>query len=71
MYKTVTTTLDFLYVTNSEKYTSILLDDMETRYKNFLLKKANFVNRIPQYMIASYIGVSAEALTRLRRTIGI
>jgi CRP-like cAMP-binding protein len=71
MYKTVTYSLDVLYLSHFEKYSSVLLDDLETRYKNFLQKRPSVASRIPQYMIASYLGISPEALTRLRRRIGL
>jgi len=41
----------------------------EEKYQNFLEKYPNIVNRIPQHMIASYIGITPETLTRLRRNI--
>ena len=37
------------------------------KYQIFLEKFPNIVNRIPQHMIASYIGISPETLTRIRR----
>lgn len=39
----------------------------EEKYNNFLEKYPNIVNRIPQHMIASYIGITPETLTRLRK----
>lgn len=39
----------------------------EEKYQNFLEKYPHIVNRIPQHMIASYIGITPETLTRLRR----
>lgn len=39
----------------------------EEKYQNFLDKYPHIVNRIPQHMIASYIGITPETLTRLRR----
>ena len=39
----------------------------EEKYENFLAKYPHIVNRIPQHMIASYIGITPETLTRLRR----
>ena len=37
------------------------------KYQIFLEKFPNIVNRIPQHMIASYIGISPETLTRIRK----
>jgi CRP-like cAMP-binding protein len=39
----------------------------EDKYQNFLDKFPSIVNRIPQHMIASYIGITPETLTRIRR----
>ena len=39
----------------------------EEKYENFLAKYPHIVTRIPQHMIASYIGITPETLTRLRR----
>lgn len=71
MYKMVTAALDGLYVANFDKYSSVLLDDLETAYRRFLTERASIVPSIHQYMIASYLGVTPEALTRTRRSIGM
>lgn len=39
----------------------------EEKYQDFLKKFPEISNRIPQHMIASYIGITPETLTRLRR----
>ncbi|WP_079240873.1 Crp/Fnr family transcriptional regulator [Chryseobacterium indologenes] len=39
----------------------------EEKYESFLEKYPHIVNRIPQHMIASYIGITPETLARLRR----
>lgn len=41
----------------------------EEKYQNFLEKYPYIVNRIPQHMIASFLGITPETLTRLRRNI--
>ena len=41
----------------------------EDRYINFLKKKPHLLNRIPQYIIASYLGISATSLSRIRKRI--
>ena len=38
----------------------------EEKYSNFTLKYPSISNRVPLHMIASYLGVSAETLSRVR-----
>ncbi|MBG6236253.1 CRP-like cAMP-binding protein [Pedobacter sp. CAN_A7] len=57
-------------VSQSRIHASISLS-AEEKYKNFLSKFPMIVHRIPQHMIASYIGITPETLTRVRRnTVG-
>ena len=43
-----------------------LIHPAEARYENFLLNFPNFVQRVPQYALASYLGMSTEFLSRIR-----
>lgn len=43
-----------------------LTHDAEARYENFLLNFPNFIQRVPQYALASYLGMSTEFLSRIR-----
>ena len=43
-----------------------LTNSAEARYENFLLNFPNFVNRVPQYALASYLGMTTEFLSRIR-----
>jgi CRP-like cAMP-binding protein len=38
----------------------------EQRYDDFVQKHPSLINRIPQHMIASYLGVASETLSRIR-----
>ena len=44
-----------------------LLDSLETRYRHFLKEYPGLADRIPQYHIASYLGVTDVALSRIRK----
>ncbi len=48
-----------------------ILDSLETRYLRFLDESPDLMNRIPQYHIASYLGVTDVALSRLRKRINL
>ncbi|GAA4166250.1 Crp/Fnr family transcriptional regulator [Chryseobacterium ginsenosidimutans] len=39
---------------------------IEEKYQDFIHKYPSVINRIPQHMIASYLGISAETLSRIR-----
>ena len=41
----------------------------EQRYLNFLKKHPKLLQRIPQYYIATYLGVTPETLSRIRRRV--
>ena len=48
-----------------------LLDSAEVRYRRFRSEYPGLVNRIPQYHIASYLGITDVALSRIRNKIGL
>lgn len=41
----------------------------EERYLNLLHFRPELLNRVPQYQLASYLGVAAESLSRIRKRI--
>ena len=43
-----------------------LASSPEERYLNLLQTRPNLVNRVPQYQLASYLGVKPESLSRIR-----
>ena len=43
-----------------------LTHSAEARYENFLLNFPHFILRVPQYALASYLGIGTEFLSRLR-----
>lgn len=47
--------------------TTFYSDSPEQRYINFLKEYKNLTQRIPQYQIASYIGVTPQALCRIKK----
>lgn len=42
-------------------------EDAEVRYKEFAHLHPQFLQRIPQYLIASYLGVKPQSLSRIRK----
>lgn len=55
-----------LFVLLSERNASLLLQTPEQRYLQFLDKWSHISSRVPQYMIAAYLGITPEALSRIR-----
>jgi CRP-like cAMP-binding protein len=59
-------TLDILFCTFEEKELRTYTFTPEERYLAFLDISSDFAHRIPQHYIASYVGISPEALSRIR-----
>jgi len=51
--------------------TSLLMNSPEERYKELLLDRPDLIQRIPQYYLAQYIGVTPISLSRIRKRIFI
>lgn len=56
-----------LYIKKEQREAGFLLDDAETRYRNFLKRYPGLENRLAQYHIASYLGITPVALSRIRK----
>lgn len=54
------------YIALQKRLTSIISLPLEERYKNFLAIYPNIAQRVPQHMIASYMGLTPETLSRVR-----
>jgi CRP-like cAMP-binding protein len=51
----------------NERIVSALSSSAEERYNDFVKKYPSLLQRVPQHMIASYLGISAETLSRIRK----
>jgi CRP-like cAMP-binding protein len=58
-----------LFIAVAERSHAFLLKTPEQRYHDFVNNSSLLVQRVPQYMIASYLGVTPEALSRIRKRI--
>lgn len=56
---------------NSKRVNLLLMTDGTLRYKKFLEYEHNITQRVPQYMIASYLGMSPETLSRIRKRMAL
>lgn len=57
------------YLAMQKRLTSIIGSSLEQRYADFTALYPNIVQRVPQHMIASYIGLAPETLSRIRKRI--
>ena len=49
--------------------TSFILDNPEERYTKLLIQHPEILQRVPQHMIATYLGITATSLSRIRKRI--
>jgi CRP-like cAMP-binding protein len=67
---------EFIFQVTSEAYiqlekriTSIISLSLEERYKELTANYPDIIQRVPQHMIASYMGLNPETLSRVRKRI--
>jgi CRP-like cAMP-binding protein len=57
------------YIAMQQRLTSIISLSLQERYKNFTDAYPEIVQRVPQHMIASFMGLTPETLSRVRKKI--
>jgi CRP-like cAMP-binding protein len=69
---------EFIFQETSEAYiqlqrrmTSVISLSLEERYQELTTNYPNIIQRVPQHMIASYMGLTPETLSRVRKRISI
>jgi CRP-like cAMP-binding protein len=55
------------YIAMQRRLTSIISLSLEERYASFTSQYPEIVQRVPQHMIASYMGLTPETLSRVRK----
>lgn len=50
-----------------EKAAKYMISSPEERYLNLIDTRPDLLNRVPQYQLASYLGVKPESLSRIRK----
>lgn len=50
-----------------DKAVSLVIDDAKTRYEKLIKNRTTLPQRIPQYLIASYLGITPQSLSRIRK----
>lgn len=54
------------FITQQNRINATLSQTAEEKYLNFVKKYPEFARRVPQSMIASYLGITPETLSRIR-----
>lgn len=62
----VNTLIHRSYIASQDRIHSAISYTTEEKYQNFIEKYPDIFSRVPLHMIASYLGVSAETLSRIR-----
>lgn len=58
-----------LFLQWHEKSKSLLMDNATERYTKLIQNRPELPQRVPQYLIAEYLGITPESLSRIRKTI--
>lgn len=59
------------YIKKEIREYQFLFDDAETRYLQFLKEYPDLIERVKQYHIASYLGITPVALSRIRKKLNL
>jgi CRP-like cAMP-binding protein len=54
------------FMNNTQHSADLAMLDGKKRYRKFVHEKPELVNRVPQYLIAAYLGIKPQSLSRLR-----
>lgn len=60
-----------LFILVSYRNESLISTSAEQRYVELLAEQPDIINRVPLYLIATYLGVTPEALSRIRRRLTV
>jgi hypothetical protein len=58
---------ELIFVEKEQREVEIVLLDADKRYQIFQKKHSHIEQIIPQYQIASYLGITATQLSRIRK----
>lgn len=59
--------MEMLFDEKGRREREFLSEDAETRYRNFLARYPGLAGRVAQYHVASYLGITPVALSRIRK----
>jgi len=56
---------------NQEEFLNFKNTTPKERYLNLLKNRPNLIQRVPQYQLASYLGIKPETLSRIRKRVSL
>jgi len=56
-------------IANQRRLNSTISNTAEKRYEEFADNHPQFIQRFPQHLIASYLGITKETLSRIRKQV--
>ena len=59
--------IEYVFLSSMQQLKSFYKDSPAERYQEFLRSYPKLVQRIPQYYIASYVGIKPQSLSRIRK----
>ena len=62
---------EMLFINWQQRTKSLLLEDAETRYRKLASNRPELIQRVPQYLLAEYLRITPETLSRIRKKISI
>lgn len=52
-----------------DEYAAFIASTPEERFKSLLLKQPHLIDRVPQHQLASYLGITPESLSRIKKRV--
>lgn len=52
-----------------EEFAAFIASSPEERFKTLLMKRPSLIDRVPQHQFASYLGITPESLSRIKKRI--
>ena len=62
---------EMLFINWQQRVKSLLIEDAETRYGRLVKTRPELIQRVPQYLLAEYLRITPETLSRIRKRISI
>ena len=57
------------YLSSLQRIAKSFTDDAEQRYLSLIKQQPDLEQRVPQYLVASYLGIKPQSLSRIRHNL--